>query len=155
VAGRKGLKIVLFAVVPVLLIGSVAVLGKLGIVPIPGLSPTKPKALAGAAALYGEPKDAKTAPVAKKELPKPKPKPAETPLDLDTGAKKVAKLWNEIETDRLVKMVATWPDPDLARILTKMNLEKSTALLAALDPKRASKLSEEILKQASVVAQAP
>lgn len=154
-AGKKGLKIALFVAIPVLLAGSVVVLGKMGIVPIPGLSPSKPKTLAANAALYNEPKDLKPAPVAKKEPPKPKPKPAEATQDLEAGAKKVAKLWNEIDTGRLVKIVEKWPDPDLARILSKMSVEKATALLTALEPTRAAKLSQEIQKQASVVAQVP
>lgn len=145
----------------ILAICTVGALGILGIIPIPGLSPKKNK---GALALYGQgmynqgmlgTKAEK--PVAKRETPKPKDsqakpvvKKTEAPkTDPSQGQKKLAKLWNEMEIDKLVAIVANWKDEELAPVLNRMDPEKASQLLASLKPDRASKLSKAIQTEAA------
>ena len=66
------------------------------------------------------------------------PKPA---IDSGPGEAKLAGLWGEMPTDRLVSIVEKWPEPQLGRILTKMDEEALTKLLAAMPPERAARLS--------------
>lgn len=150
-----------------IIIGAVAIVGAIvgcglaGIIPIPGLSPSKkkPSALYGEAGkLYGETDDL---PVANSEPPKPKPKPKRQPQvtpeplpDKEKGTKKLAKLWNSMPTDQLIKVVGSWKDRELAEVMVMMDPEKAAALLSALPPDRASKLSVAIRAQASLVVAA-
>lgn len=148
-AGAKTLVLILL---PVLLIGGVAGAGFMGFINIPGLTPKKP---AKAAKLYTEGEDGKSKttvkPAAVKSTPppKPRPKPAATAPDVEAGAKRIAKLWGQIETPKLLAMVADWKDPDLARVMGYLDAAKAAELLAAMDPKRASRLSQEIQKHAA------
>ena len=88
-----------------------------------------------------KPKPAVTKPVAKKvESPK---------TDPSQGQKKLARLWNEMEIDKLVGIVANWKDDELAPVLNRMDAEKASQLLAALKPERASKLSKAIQAEAA------
>ncbi|MBX7135680.1 MAG: hypothetical protein K1X67_23680 [Fimbriimonadaceae bacterium] len=154
----KGLKIVLFILVPLLLVGG-AVVGCafMGILNIPGLTPKKKgKAVASSAALYAETK----APIEKKPDPKPKVakkpavKPPEEPPkpDMDQGAKRIAKVWNEMEAVKLTDIIATWKDEDVARVLSKMDAGKTAEILAGLKAPRASKICELMQLQAAVAA---
>lgn len=152
----KGLKIVLI-ILPLLIAGGVVGCAFMGLINIPGLTPKKKaKATATNAAMYGEQK----APVEKKPDPKPKeakvaprmpveeaPKP-----DLDQGAKRIAKVWNEIEVTKLKDIIAKWKDDDIARVLTKMDPGKSAEILSALDADRASNICEAMQLQAALAS---
>jgi hypothetical protein len=153
---KGGLKLILFIVLPVILIGGGIVgCAFMGIINIPGLTPKKKAhSLAKSAQMYGEQptpevpkedpkKDVKKVDPPKKEEPKP---------DLELGAKRLAKLWNEMDVKTLTNIAKTWKDEDLARILSKMDNAKAVELLSALDAARASKISEIIQLQAAVVA---
>jgi hypothetical protein len=69
--------------------------------------------------------------------------------DLDAGARRVARLWAQIETPRLLQVVEDWPDEDLARVIGHLEAGKAAELLSAMDPRRASRLSREIQRTAA------
>lgn len=135
----------------------------LGIVKLPFLKFEKPTAKTGAK--DSKKPEAKTPaapapkPVAVKKLtPKPKPKPVIKPAptsDPAKGATRVAKVWNQLEPEALVKVAGTWPDPELAAVLVKMEDRKVAGLLAALPPAKASSVSQAIRKEASKLPLAP
>jgi hypothetical protein len=169
-------KIVLIAL-PVVLLGVGAGLVLTGIIKVPGLSP-KGKAAAKANQLYAEtkdPKDPKNAKTAKddKKVEEKKPVVAKAPPKEDkktpppqvdaavlvenkpeVGQKKLAKLWGEMEVPALNEITKDWKDPELAAVLVKMDSAKVAELLAVMEPKRASKISRELQKQASIVPRA-
>lgn len=62
----------------------------------------------------------------------------------ELGAKKIAKAWETMDADALAKIAASYNDADLSRVLNKMDSEKVGAVLAALDPKRAAKVSRSM-----------
>lgn len=70
----------------------------------------------------------------------------------EAGAKKIAKAWETMDADALVKVAAGYNDVDLSRVLAKMDSEKVGAVLAALDPKRAAKVSRQIEQLAGQAA---
>lgn len=76
-------------------------------------------------------------------------KPTSPPTDLKKGAKQTAKLWNQIETKKLVDIVKTWSNPDLARVVMQMETGQASALLEALEPSRSAELSKIIQKESS------
>ncbi len=151
-AGRT-VKKALLVVIPLLLIGGVAGLGLMGIINIPGLTPKKKlgKNLYAAESLYGEKKDEVAEKPKKKKPKKPlviakveAPKP-----DLIKGSKKIAKLWNEMEPKQVIAIAKDWKELDFARVLSNMEGTKASAILAELEPARASRLSREIQKLAA------
>ncbi|HVT14420.1 MAG TPA: hypothetical protein VHE55_19310 [Fimbriimonadaceae bacterium] len=153
----------LLILAPVVIIGVVAGLGFTGVIQIPGLTPKK--ALKGASAMYAQ-KDGK--PVVKKEETS-KPPPIGTPAkktppkkalskgpqkDIEQGADALAAVWDNIETPELLKIAAKWKDEDFARVLAHMNADKVAEILqtmAQTKPERASKLSQVIQDQGSIV----
>lgn len=147
-------KTLILIILPVLLIGGVAGAGFMGVINIPGLTPKK---AAKAAKLYTEGQDGKSNKTAKSAMtkPTPPPKPKAKPVasapepNVEEGAKRIAKLWAQIDTPKLLEMVADWKDPDLARVISYLDSAKAAELLAAMDPKRASRLSREILQHAA------
>lgn len=143
---------------PVILLGAGAGLALTGVINIPGISP---KAKAKAAQLYGEAKDPKVA-EKKPEAPKieaVKKDPVKPKVDAsilvenkpEVGQKKLAKLWNEIEAPALISMVKDWKDNEVAGIFMKMDSAKVAEVLSSLEPKRASAISRELQKQASII----
>lgn len=161
------MKKMIFILIPVLAIGGVVVAGLKGIINIPGLTPKKAKGglygegagLYGeGASMYGEGKEdpAGEPPeeTAKTPDPEPKKKADEPTIDPIVGAKKLAKLWNNLETSQLLLIIKDWKDEDLARVLAQMDPEKASALLASMastQAPRASKLSAIIEQNASKV----
>ncbi len=159
------MKKIMMILIPVLLIGGVVGAGMMGVIEIPGLSPQKKKPPLP----YGE----AGADVVKKEAPKADPKPetksdqkTEAPKtatvkqdppkpDLDKGAKKLAKLWNSMQPDKILAMADKWKDPELARVLGFMEVEKAATVLSQMKPDRASKLSQAIQLAASVPKVSP
>ncbi len=159
------MKKILIFVFPVVAIGGFVGLALAGIIKVPGLTPKKhsPGSLYGeqAAAQYGEPKDkGLDKPKVETKPPTSKVAGAKPPIAVSTndetsdpalGAKKLAQLWNGLPTERLVELCKSFTDKDLAPVLIKMDPEKVSDLLTALDASRSAKLSKELQKQASIV----
>ncbi|HVL39762.1 MAG TPA: hypothetical protein VM328_10275 [Fimbriimonadaceae bacterium] len=151
---------------------------KAGMIDIPGVSPKKaaPKKgsakeakatdSAGDAKLPGESKPLEStapepkpsaAPAAQAAIARALPPPAKKPkvessavkLDPELGEKKLAKLWNSIPPDALLKIAQSWKPSELAGVLAKMDQAKVATLLSQMDPKRASEVSREIKRVAS------
>ncbi len=88
----------------------------------------------------------------KKEEPAPeKTKPKVTveeenlpEIDAVKGAKKLANIWNGIESQKLLDIVNTWPDDRLAFVMFYMDPGQTGALLKVMDPVRSAKISELI-----------
>jgi hypothetical protein len=75
----------------------------------------------------------------------PPPKPDEA-----AGRQKLAKLWNEVDTAKLLEIMKDWPDDDLAKQLAAMDTAKVAEILSTMkDPARAAKLSKAIRAAAS------
>lgn len=139
---------------PILVVVGVVIgLGVAGVIPIPGLSPAKRSAKQAQAANLYAADTAEEKPAPKPSAP-PRPKrvakePEPPPLDLDLGAKKLAKLWDEMPLEDLIKVCQRWKDEDLARVLSKMQSEKAASVLAKLGAERAAAISEFIQRQAA------
>jgi flagellar motility protein MotE (MotC chaperone) len=56
-----------------------------------------------------------------------------------------------METQNLAKIVKSWNDGQLAKVMVQMDPEKAAALLGVLDPKRAARLSQFIQRESSLV----
>jgi len=82
---------------------------------------------------------------------KPAPAPAPDPLK---GAKKIAAVWNNMETADLIKVVKAYPQTDLPLVMTRLEAEKAAEVLAGLDPATAAKLSTEMAKIAGAPVKA-
>lgn len=147
------MKKALLILIPLILIGAVVGLALKGIIKIPGLTPTKKAALA--AGLYGEPKD-KSEEKESKKPPRAKETKTESPvvtadvvaLDIEAGLKKIAGLWNSLETTNLMLITAKWKEKDLAPIFLRMEKDKVSAYLSAIKPEKASSLSLAIQREA-------
>lgn len=142
----KGM-IIILAVLGVLLLAG----GGVGFAVFKGLGPFAKKAVPRTPV---KPKVAKRS-VARPPAPAPntmvRTLPPTTKVDPEEGAMKLAKLWNELEAPKLLAIARDWKDPELARVATKMEPEKVAEVLAAMPPKRASSLSREMQRLASVV----
>ncbi len=156
-------KLMMIIIPLVLALGGAFGAAKMGMIQIPGITPKKKGATAmygsdkDAAAMYGNDKD--KAPVVKAEEP---PKVANKPpveekkepefeLDPVQGRKKLAKLWNAMDVDKLTAIATDWKDEDLAPQFLVMDPEKVALLLGKLDAKRASKISKLMQEEASKV----
>jgi len=142
-------KKVLFIVLPLILLiggGVVLFLGWKGIIKLPFFPQKKVAKKTGKqTAVAKTPAAKKPDPViAKPDPAPPKPKVIPPKPDIEAGEKKLALVWNTMEAAQLVPIVQDWKDPDLAKILVRMDEDKVTELLAALDPVRASRLSRAI-----------
>ena len=133
-------KAVLIAVpVAVLVIGGGVVGAAMtGMIEIPGLTPEKQKAKS--ADLYTEDKDPTTTPIKKRKPKKEEP----IPPDVVKGRKELAKLWNEVESPVLAKIVEKWQDEPLAHQLRYLDVDKTAEVLSLMKPERASKLSKTL-----------
>lgn len=72
-------------------------------------------------------------------------------IDPDKGARSLAKVWERMPSDRLALVVATYQDPALARVLSRMDPKKAAGVLALLPPGRAARLSQQMEALASRV----
>ena len=143
--GKKGLVIGLVVFVVFLAVG-----GGVGFAMFKGLGPFAKKSA----------KPAPEKPKIATRRPAPKPPeaasrvrviPPTTKLDPAEGAARLAKLWNELESDKLLAIAKDWKDPELARVAARMDPGKVAEILAAMPPRRASSLSREMQRVASVV----
>lgn len=154
------MKKVILILTPLLLIGTAAALAFLGIINVPGITPHKKQKPVAKSADRPAPAPV----VAKKEpeqskavtpTPAPvvvaaKPKPEQV-QDRDQGARTLAKLWNEVDSKKLVDLVKDWKDVEVARVFAQMDPDKVAEVLGQMEAKRASKISTEVEKEASIV----
>jgi len=152
------MKKTIFIAIPFLvLFGVLLSLTLSGIINIPGLTPpAKPKSAAKSAKSTAPPV-ASTNPVTN---PNPPPvsgaansKAVATPpaaLDWDTGAKKIAAIWGEMQPADLVKIIPTYSNPQLAKIFSKMDPSQVGEILALLPPGKAASMSKEIEQEAAL-----
>jgi flagellar basal body-associated protein FliL len=144
---KKKLMIIIPIVVLLLAGGAVFALAKMGKINIPGLTPKKTPAKKTAPPKV---EVKKVEPPKKKVVPPAKPK-ATHMIDAEKGAKKLAKVWNELPVDNVLASIKEWKAPELARVIVSMEPEKAAALMAKLEPKRLDEVSREIQRQASLV----
>ena len=151
------MKKILLIVIPLLVIVTTVLgLGFMGIIKLPFLPAKKVAKKPGkAAAPVKAVVEKKPAPPPIVETPKPKPKVVPLKPDIEAGQKKLAALWNEMEPPTLVPIIKDWKDQDLAPVLMRMDADKVTELMGALDPDRASRLSRAIEAIASKPKPAP
>ena len=125
----------------VVFIGAGAVFGLAmsGKINIPGITPKK-KPIPAAAA---KPKPKAKAIVAEESPVGDAEKPASL-VATKQGAVKLAEVWNEMPTPKLIKVVDKWTPTDLALVLNEMDPEKVADVLGTLDPKKASTVSHAL-----------
>ena len=164
------MKKLLFVLLPIIVLGVGVALVFMGVIHIPGVNLGPQKKAASLYANDKDPKAAKNNPATKPKTDPPKtdptkvakntppaktPPPKVTAAVFDTkpeaGEKKLAKLWNEMEPSALKDITKDWKEKDLAAVLNKMDNAKVAEFLGILDAKRASNLSRELQKQASLV----
>ncbi|MBS1709250.1 MAG: hypothetical protein JSS65_11100 [Armatimonadetes bacterium] len=148
---KGGLVIVIVAVV-VLAIGGAGAMAAMGKLPFLAKKGTTPPST------YGEGKEPPKGDLATKkpeekvagkeeEKPKKAPPVAVAPApDVEKGAKKLASVWNNMEVAQLARVAKEYPEDGLPLVVSRMDPEKASELLAALDPKFAAKLSGELYK---------
>jgi flagellar motility protein MotE (MotC chaperone) len=76
-------------------------------------------------------------------------KKAAPTTDPAKGLQAVATLWNTLEPEKLSLVIQDWKDADVAKVFRKMDPDAVSDVLAALPPKRASKISAMIEMQAA------
>lgn len=147
------MKKALLVIVPLLLLCITSALVLTGVVKLPFLKLGKKKSQEAAAQVASaKPPAKKPSSAYKPAVSKPvvalKNKPS---VDPELGSKKLAKLWNEMDTTKLALLLKDWKDPDAAKVLVLMDGDRVAELLSKLTPAKASSLSKSIQKIASVV----
>lgn len=93
----------------------------------------------------------KPAPVAAKPKPTPAPTPPPAPAtpagDPERGIEHVASIWNGLEPRKLAEVAKEYRDPELVRVLLKMEPDVVIELLNLMDGKRAAAISRELQRQ--------
>jgi hypothetical protein len=155
---KKPVKLILFLVLPLALLGGGGFFAVYsGMVEVPFL-PEKEAAPVAAEKETEEPKEPVAPPASVPAVAKPtpvaKPKKPEVVVvapDPARGDRKLAELWNAIETPKLMELTKDWREEDLARVMLKMDPSVVAEYLAAMpDAKRASSLSRRIRDLASI-----
>lgn len=160
-------KVLLILLILILLLGGAFALVWFKVIKIPGFDPAK--LMGKGIAAYGtdaskmpDPKaDAAKKPEPKKAPPKPRPVPKPTPtiiqpkVDPVKGAEKLAGVWSALETEQLLPIAEEYKDAELVPVLVQMDEEKVSALLAAMKPDRAARLSRLVQRAASIVEVTP
>jgi len=75
--------------------------------------------------------------------------PTSTTYDPAVGDAALAKLWSNLEPEKLAEITKTWKPLELAQVVVKMKVDKQSDLLASLPADRASALSREIHRLSS------
>lgn len=75
--------------------------------------------------------------------------PASVSYDPALGDATLAKLWSNLEPEKLAEITKTWKPLELAQVVVKMKVDKQSDLLASLPADRASALSREIHRLSS------
>lgn len=86
----------------------------------------------------------------KPQKPAAKPKIADD-RDPAKGHAKVAELWDGMEISKLLEITRTWKTSELAPVFLRMEPEKVTEILAAMDPKDAGSLSRALREEAAAM----
>jgi hypothetical protein len=141
------MKKTLFIVIPILAVAvTVGVLFAIGVLPPKGKKPV------AAAEAEAEPAPVAAAPaVIETPAPRETPSPPRPTTDEEQGTRRLAAVWNEMDGAALRQVVADWNDRELVPVLLRMDDEKVTELLSGLEPKRASAVSRELQRQASLL----
>ncbi len=151
----------LIVLLPIIVFG--ALIGA-GVMKVPGINdkPAAKKVAKKAVPDVAAPVDAAVVAPAitpTQEAPKPapdaKPEAPKATIDLNKGNARLAKLWNDMDAAALSGIVEKWKDEDLAQVLAVMDNAKVVELLGKMKPERASALSRELQKLASIVPPAP
>lgn len=143
--GKKKTGLIIGLVFAILLLGGGAVVGLAlaGKINIPGLTPKKKKPT--------PPKEEKKKPKIVVPPKKVVPPPAKAPVMLtQQGAAKIGEVWNEMPTDKLLKVVGKWKPNELAVVLNEMDSVKVADLLGTMQPETASLISREMKRLASI-----
>lgn len=150
-AGKPRAKKKLLVIGAVVLVLLLSVGGGVGFAVVKGLGPFAKKG--GKPAPVEKPKVAARRPAPKPPEPETRVRviPPTTRIDPEEGAARLAKLWNELEADQLLAILKDWKDPELARVAARMDPGKVAEVLATMPPRRASSLSREMQRVASVV----
>jgi len=145
------MKMAMMIGIPILLILLVAGgLFATGMIKLPGATPP-PKATAKA---DPAPTDKELAPPLGGPPKAATVKPPAAATDPAKGAAALADLWNQLDTDTLLKVTKDWKDPELVAVLSQMDEGKVAAYITAVaktDAPHASKLNKQLEQQASVV----
>ncbi len=75
--------------------------------------------------------------------------PVPSTYDPAVGDATLAKLWSNLEPEKLAEITKTWKPLELAQVVVKMKVDKQSELLASLPAERASALSREIHRLSS------
>lgn len=144
----------LIVLVPIILFGAMIAMG---IMKVPGINDKPAKKVAKKAAVVAPVTPIEAAPVVPTPAMTPaatvvaKPEPAKPTVDPSKGNARLAKIWNEMDATALVGITEKWKDEDLAQVLAVMDNGKVVEVLGQMKPERASVLSRELQKLASVV----
>ena len=158
--------------VPLIIAGAVFGLAFTGIINIHGITPAKKsikstKKSSKAASKAGNPKNSpaasqslatntqsqKTIPTSSNVTTQPIVPPSKSlspPEDMDSGAKKVASIWGNMDPTSIVKVMGAYKPKQVALILSKMDNSEVAKIFELLPPKQAAQLSQEIQKQVAI-----
>ena len=152
----------LLIILPILLIGGTIGAAYMGVINVPGVTPTKAKAANPEEAQPGEEEATQeqstsetTEDFQAASPSSPNSQTAELPNsqtsmpDAAQGAKALAKYWDEISIQKLIPITDAYGEKDLAQVLFFMQRTKVAELLSSVTAERAAKLSRELQHLAS------
>jgi hypothetical protein len=152
----------LLIILPILIIGGTVGAAYMGVINVPGVTPTKIEAATTAEAQPTEEEATQeqstsetTEDFQSTAPPNPNSQTPELPNSQTAepnaaqGAKSLAKYWDEISVPKLVPITETYGEKDLAQVLFFMQRSKVAELLSSVSADRAAKLSRELQQLAS------
>lgn len=152
--GKKKSKRI-FIVIPVLLLLGACIGAMTGMIPIPGVKKAKkPVAAKEDSNPPEKEKDKGTTPAASLEaaqIVEPKLTKGDETIDKEKGAKAIAKIWDAMEPESLLRICATYQPDDCAAIFSQMDADLVAEVLGKMEAKKAASISREIEKLGSIV----
>jgi len=152
----------LLIILPILLIGGTVGAAYMGVINVPGVTPTKTDATITEEAQPTEEEAApeqstsettedfqSTASTNPNQPEQIRTNPNNAEPNIAQGAKALAKYWDEISVQRLIPITDAYGDKDLAHVLFFMQRTKVAELLSSVSADRAAKLSRELQQLAS------
>ncbi len=156
------MKLVIMVAVVLFLIGGGLAAAMMGLVNVPGISPTNfgkrveasPDGTGGLLFALTDPLNrlGKEADDAQKKAEKAAPPPKDQPvpnLHPEEGDLKLATYWNGLQAEQLVKITEKWQPAAVAKVLMKMDEDQVSKYLNQLKPDRADQISRAIQALAS------
>jgi MgtE intracellular N domain len=134
---KKGLMIglvLLFVFVGAGVVFGLAMSGKIN---IPGVTPKKKP-------VKPPTPKAKSKKLIPEEPPQTTSQETISPASIKKGAAKLAEVWDEMPTDKLIRIAAKWKPSDLAVVMNEMDPAKVAEALGKMDPKTASNISQQM-----------